>query len=87
MRYTHAALLLFGAGLGLGLVVVAADAAALGRVASGLMALGIASLPLAMFVDWRRATRPAAKPRRKPRRRAPARRRRRSKPVASNKTP
>jgi hypothetical protein len=76
MRYTKIALLTFGAGLVLGLIVVVVEIAALGRVASGLMALGLFAIPVGMAVDWRRATKPAPKPTRKrtksvPRRSAP----------------
>ena len=54
MRYTKIALLSFGAGLLLGLVVIATEIDWLDRVASWLMALGIAALPIAMLADWRR---------------------------------
>jgi hypothetical protein len=77
MRLTKIALLVFGLGLLLGLVVVAAEIRALERVASGLMALGIAAIPFGMIADWgsaakntwctpmRRAqTRTASRPRR-----------------------
>ena len=57
MRYTKAALLTFGAGLVLALVVVATETQGLERVASAAMALGIAAIPIGMAVDWRRATR------------------------------
>jgi len=57
MRYTKAALLTFGAGLVLALVVVATEVPGLERVASAVMALGIAAIPIGMAVDWRRATR------------------------------
>jgi hypothetical protein len=59
MRYTKAALLLFGCGLLLGLVVVAGEVKSLQRIASGLMALGIAAIPVGMAVDWRSAVRAA----------------------------
>jgi hypothetical protein len=59
MRYTKTALLAFGCGLVLGLVVIAGDIKSLQRVASGLMALGIAAIPVGMAVDWRRAVRGA----------------------------
>ena len=81
MRYTKLALLVFGFGLILGLIVVAAEMKWLERVASGAMALGIAAIPIAMAVDWRLATRvprrPSGRPG-KPRRRrtAPVARRR-----------
>ena len=65
MRYTKTALLVFGFGLLLGLVVIAAEIKSLERVASGLMALGIAAIPVGMVADWRRATRTAqSRPRR-----------------------
>jgi hypothetical protein len=55
MRYTKTALLAFGCGLLFGLVVIAAEIKSLERVASGLMALGIAAIPFGMVTDWRRA--------------------------------
>ncbi len=73
MRYTKIALLTFGAGLLLGLAVVAAEIDALSRVASLTMALGIAALPVGMIVDWRLATRSARPPQaRNPARPGPA---------------
>ncbi|TMJ70280.1 MAG: hypothetical protein E6G83_01380 [Alphaproteobacteria bacterium] len=86
MRYTKTALLAFGCGLVLGLAVIAGEIKSLQRVASGLMALGIAAIPVGMVVDWRRAVRGAAgAPRRAktPARRnpQPARRPRRSSPA------
>jgi hypothetical protein len=62
MRYTKIALLTFGAGLLLGLVVVVIEIDWLGRVASGLMALGLAALPFGMIVDWRLAAKSARNP-------------------------
>jgi hypothetical protein len=62
MRYTKIALLTFGAGLILGFVVVVGEIDRLDRVASGLMALGLAALPLGMLADWRLATKAAPKP-------------------------
>jgi hypothetical protein len=59
MRCTKIALLMFGAGLLLGLAVVATEIRWLERPASLLMALGIAALPVGMILDWRRATKPA----------------------------
>ena len=53
MRYTKAALLIFGAGILLGLAVVAAELAGIERVASGVMALGLVLLPLGLFADIR----------------------------------
>jgi hypothetical protein len=80
MRYTRTALLTFGAGLGLGLVIVAFGLDPLGRLASGLMALGIAALPPALIVDlW-----PAIRRRRRP---VPARSKTRAKPKAPTRRP
>jgi hypothetical protein len=73
MRYTKSALLTFGAGLVLALVVVATETQGLERVASAAMALGIAAIPIGMAIDWRLATRP---PRRPSRRRSKPRTRR-----------
>jgi hypothetical protein len=78
MRYTKTALLIFGAGLVLALVVVATETQGLERVASAAMALGIAAIPIGMAIDWRLATRP---PRRPSRRRSKPRTRRTT-PVA-----
>ena len=58
-RYTKSALLAFGCGLLLGLVVLGAEIKSLERVASGLMALGIAAIPVGMVADWRRAIKTA----------------------------
>ena len=84
MRYTKAALLTFGAGLVLALVVVATETQGLARVASAAMALGIAAIPVGMAIDWRLATRIAQRSSRrrgKPRtRRAAAVARRRARP-------
>ena len=73
MRYTKTGLLTFGAGLVLALVVVATETQGLERVASAVMALGIAAIPIGMAVDWRLATRV---PRRPSRRRGKTRMRR-----------
>ncbi|MGH7065222.1 MAG: hypothetical protein ACREET_14190 [Stellaceae bacterium] len=73
MRWSKIALLMFGAGLLLGLAAIAADIGWPERPASALMALGIAALPIGMAVDWRRATR-TPRPARKQRARAPTRR-------------
>ena len=59
LRWTKIALLVFGAGGLLGLAVVSVPLPRLARVASAAMALGIASLPVALIADWRRKT-PAA---------------------------
>jgi hypothetical protein len=81
MRLTKFALLVFGVGLLLGLTVVVAEIKSLQRFASGLMALGIAAIPVAMLADWRRAAK-AARPAssRRPRARAPRRPRRSAQP-------
>jgi hypothetical protein len=91
MRYTKTALLIFGAGLVLALVVVATETQGLERVASAAMALGIAAIPIGMAVDWRLATRVPRRSlsrRSKPRMRRtapPTRRRARSrKPMGPN---
>jgi hypothetical protein len=55
MRYSKRALLIFGAGGLLGLVVVSANLSGLARIASLTMAAGIALLPLAVIADWRRS--------------------------------
>jgi len=52
MRYSKWALLLFGAGAVLGLAVVSADLAGLGRVASVWMFAGIALFPAGLVADW-----------------------------------
>jgi hypothetical protein len=56
LRYSKTALLLFGAGLVVGLAVVSVPLPRLARVASIAMALGIAALPATLMVDWRRRT-------------------------------
>jgi len=53
MRYTKAALLIFGLGLVTGLVVVVGEFSAWEYLASFTMALGLVSLPLALFADGR----------------------------------
>ena len=53
LRYTKAALLVFGLGLVLGLVVVAGELPGFERVASGVMALAIVALPVALVADGR----------------------------------
>ena len=53
MRYTKAALLIFGLGLVLGFVVVVGEFPRLERVASVLMALALGLLPVALFADGR----------------------------------
>ncbi len=62
MRYTKIALLLFGAGLLLGLVVIAFELDWMDWAASWSMALGIAAIPIGMALDWRLATRTPAGP-------------------------
>jgi hypothetical protein len=56
LRYTKAALLVFGLGLVLGLVVVAGELPGFERIASGVMALAIVSLPVALIADGRGTT-------------------------------
>ncbi len=59
MRYSRYALLIFGAGMLLGLAVVSADLSGLARIASATMAAGIALLPLAVIADlWRHKPKP-----------------------------
>jgi hypothetical protein len=53
MRYTKAALTIFGLGLVLGFVIVVGEFARLERVASAVMALGLVLLPVALFADGR----------------------------------
>jgi len=89
MRYTKTALLTFGAGLVLALVVVAAEIDGLQRVASALMALGIVAIPVGMAIDWRLATKAQRRPARRrgktrARRASPAARRRTRKPARPN---
>jgi hypothetical protein len=62
MYYTKIALLTFGAGLVLGLAVVVIEIDWLSRVASGLMALGLMTIPIGMIVDWRLAIKSARRP-------------------------
>jgi hypothetical protein len=52
MRSTRYALLLFGAGALLGLLLVSANLSGLGIVASALMAAALLFLPFALVVDW-----------------------------------
>jgi hypothetical protein len=54
VRYSKAALLVFGGGLLLGLLAVVVTLGWLGPVASGLMALGLLALPVAAVIDLRR---------------------------------
>jgi hypothetical protein len=70
MRFTKIALLTFGGGILFGLVVVVGEWTALARIASGLMALGIAAIPLSLAADGRlafkrRRGRPAPRPAKK----------------------
>jgi hypothetical protein len=52
MRATRYALLLFGAGALLGLLLVSANLPGLGIVASALMVASLLFLPFALVVDW-----------------------------------
>jgi hypothetical protein len=81
MRYSKRALLIFGAGLLLGLIFVSAELSGLGGVASLAMAAGIVLLPVALVADWWshrpwRTPKPKARARRKTtkRRNSPVRR-------------
>ena len=51
LRYTKAALLLFGLGLVLGFVIVVGEFRPLERVASALMAAALVLLPVALVAD------------------------------------
>jgi hypothetical protein len=51
MRYTKAALLVFGLGLVVGLVVVVGEFAEWERAAAAIMALGLALVPVGLFAD------------------------------------
>ena len=53
MRYTKAALLIFGLGLVVGFVAVVGEFAEWERAASAAMAFGIVMLPVALFADGR----------------------------------
>jgi hypothetical protein len=85
VRYSKMALLVFGAGVVLGLAVVVGEIRWPARLASGLMALGILGLPVGLIADARqrfalptaaaparRSRRPSRRPR--PRKSASARR-------------
>jgi hypothetical protein len=52
MRSTRYALILFGAGALLGLLLVSANLSGLGIVASALMAAALLFLPFALVADW-----------------------------------
>jgi predicted MFS family arabinose efflux permease len=53
MRYTKTALLIFGLGLIIGLVVVVSEFSEWERTAAAVMALGLVALPAALFADGR----------------------------------
>ena len=53
LRYTKAALLIFGLGLVTGLVVVIGEFSEWEYLASSIMALGLVLLPLGLFADGR----------------------------------
>ena len=80
MRYTKIAILVFGLGLVVGLLVIGAEIKRLERVASGLMALGVGALPVGMIVDWRRAVKAAARGAKDAQRRAAPRARKSARP-------
>jgi molybdopterin biosynthesis enzyme len=76
MRYTKRALLVFGLGLVLGFALIVGEVPGFGWIASGIMALGLVGLPIAVVADGRvafvqRILARFARPKRaKPRRRA-----------------
>jgi Cu/Ag efflux pump CusA len=53
MRYTKAALLLFGLGLVLGFALIVAEVPGFGWIASAVMALGLVALPVGLLADGR----------------------------------
>lgn len=55
MRYTKAALLVFGLGLVLGFGLIVAEMPTFALIASGIMALGLIGLPFALVTDGRTA--------------------------------
>ncbi len=66
LRYTKLALLVFGAGLLVGLAAVTAAIGPLGPLASGLMTAGILGIPLGLVFDCWHAVK-ALRRRRRPR--------------------
>ena len=73
MRYSKRALLLFGAGLLLGLILVSANLDGIALVGSLAMATGLLLLPAALVADWW-SHRPWRKPPSKSRKRPAGRR-------------
>ena len=73
MRYSRYALLVFGVGSLLGLLLVSANLSGLGFIASALMAAALLFLPAALVADWWRH-RPWHEPTPKKRRSASRRR-------------
>ena len=53
MRHTKTALLIFGLGLVIGFVVVVGEFTEWERTAAAVMALGLVTLPVALFADGR----------------------------------
>jgi len=53
MRYTKAALLLFGLGLVLGFALIVAEVPGFGWIASSVMALALLALPVGLLADGR----------------------------------
>ncbi len=53
MRYTKSALLVFGLGLVLGFAIVVGEFSEWERTAAAVMALGLVSIPVALFADGR----------------------------------
>ncbi len=97
LRYTKAALLIFGFGLVVGFVVVVGEFADWEYLASGAMTLGLVLLPLALFADghgivalrWvaRRFSRKKRRPKRAAATRAKPRPRKAPLPAGSRRTP
>ena len=53
MRYTKAALLVFGLGLVVGFALIVAEVPSFGLIGSAIMALGLIGLPVALIADGR----------------------------------
>src|ERR1700724_4112817 len=53
MRYTKAALLVFGLGLALGFGLIVGEVPGFDWMASGVMALGLVALPIGLLADGR----------------------------------
>lgn len=53
MRYTKAALLVFGLGLVVGFALIVAEVPSFGLIGSAIMALGLIGLPVGLIADGR----------------------------------